>query len=131
MKKLLCLSLFLLIPFVANAEALKNTRSEKNLSKLEAVRELPVYETGFLDTPFIVLGKVNVKSSVLKELSAKLKRAAYRNGGDAVLNYKIQNTGSVSAWTGAQVSYAEGVVVKFSENGIKKITDATPVPVLE
>ena len=123
MKKVPIFLLLLVLPLSIKAEDRK--------SEYTAIEEFPVYETNFLDKPFVILGKVNAKASSLKELSTKIRRAAYKHGGDAVLGYKVQNTGSVSWWTGGQMSYAEGIVVKYDENGIKKITENTPIPILE
>ena len=90
-----------------------------------------VFETGISDKPFKVLGKVHTKSSNLKYLSDTLRRLAVKHGGDAVLLYKVDNTGKISWWSGGQMSYAEGVVVKYDPAGITEIAANTPIPVLE
>lgn len=94
-------------------------------------KPVEVYETNFLAQPFAILGKVHAKSSTPKQLSKKIKEVASKYDGDAVLNYRIENTGAMSWWTGGQVSYAEGIVVKYSEDGITKIAEGIPIPVLE
>lgn len=97
----------------------------------EAWKSIQVYETGSLDQPFKILGKVHSKASKMKRLSDNVRRLAAKNGGDAVLLYKVENTGNISWWSGGQMSYAEGVVVKFDPQGVTEIKPETPIPVLE
>ena len=116
---------FLQSPLLVNAKEATSTKSTASYTSIQ------IYETDFLDRPFAVLGKVHIKGTNLKGISERTRKAALKYGGNAVLLYKTENPGKASFWTGGQVSYAEGVVVKFDEEGIKRITSETPIPVLE
>lgn len=124
--------LFLLLALLP-LQALPRTSwaESKKLKAESAYKSIPIYETDFSDKPFLVVGKVHVNSSSLKDLPEKMRKAAAKYGGDAVISYKTKMTGEISWWTGGQISYAEGIVVRYDSQGVTRISSDTAMQVLE
>lgn len=106
------------------------------------VRDISVYETSTLTQRFEVIGKIKVEAPQQNQLLGKVKKLAQKNGGDAVLNYRVKSSLDSNGQTGGGLSTgktdwpeAEGIVVKFVAEGeaagINEITDKTQIPVLD
>ena len=153
MKTRLSLLLFLifLVPQIARARLIQAGNVSVPVS---------VYESSHVGTSFTVIGKVTVTAPLASGLVDEIKAAAARNGGDAVLLYKVVRQGGlpsvgtstfsqthllqvgdatqkeIATGTGIQVGeqmypMAEGIVIKFSKDGIREITQETVIPVLQ
>lgn len=131
MKKIALILTILMFSSLFVSPTYSYTVSEGGSKQISKSSVIEVYEGDSLDKSFIVLGKINVKAGTPSMLMQATKRKALRKGGDAVLMYKINNSGKMSYWSGAQISYAEGVVVKYQEQGIRKITSDTKMPVID
>jgi len=93
---------------------------------------IQIYDSDIAPKSYTILGKIHVEASSPKDVSCKMKRKANKFKGDAILEYELSiQPGIVSEWTGASLHTGTGIVVKWEESGMKRISKDTPVPVLE
>lgn len=97
-------------------------------------KSIVVFDNDVAPQPYIVLGKIHIEASTPKMLLNKIKSRGKKYKADAILNYVIKESQSVSGWTGATIHGGEGVAVRWAnpgEIGITKITQKTSISVLE
>lgn len=110
----------------------------------------PIYDSDSAPQPYVIVGKVYLEFSTTKQekILCELMRATQKHGGDAILAYESnRNDTAVSAsskkgfwdWLLGESSVttttdrAYGIIIRWAKNGeqgIIKITEATPMPVL-
>jgi len=100
-------------------------------------RAIPVYEISNFKRPFRVIGKVIVKASSPEKLHRKIQSKARKYGGDAILSYEVEHIGDDTSYalgligfSAGLVSYGEGYIIVFDEQGINKIDKKAAIPVL-
>ena len=84
--------------------------------------------------PYIILGKIHSEAGTPKSVSCKIKRLAYKYGGNAVLNYNLVDQPMISGWSGSTQHSVNGIVVRWAndtEKGMTMIPKDYPIPVLE
>lgn len=126
---LLSIMSVILYPFLCSAVS-----KDKSTSLRCEQSTVQIFDSDKTLIPYIILGKVNVEGSTPKTTSCKIKQAAERHEGDAVLNYTIRDQASMSGWSGSTMHSGSGIVVRWAkdgEKGVKTISPDSPLPVLE
>ncbi len=148
MKNYLLLFIFILFTTPAHARLIQVGSTTKDIA---------VYETATLKQNFEVVGKVSVTAALPTQLVEKIKSAANKHGGDAVLLYKVLRHGNLPGVGGIGVDgkittgsdptatltaqgvgigqqewpIAEGVIVRYVAQGVTSIDEKTAIKVLE
>lgn len=109
--------------------------------------EVAVYTGSRSSKSFVVIGKVTVEGHNRQDLLERMKKKAKEYGGDAVLMYKVVESGNVPllytdlakdnktvnafGTGGNKIPAAEGVIIKYDKSGATSISDNKSLKVLE
>lgn len=112
-----------------------------------AQTNIPIYENSVLSKSYEVIGKVTVTATASNDLQDEMIKKARRYGGDAIVQFKVLEPGSVEdvgllqsqsrptkvIQVGSQNKpSAVGVIIKFvDKGGVTTIDDTTTMPVLK
>ena len=115
--------------------------SAKTLTAGSLNKTIPVFETGMLSETFVVVGKVTVQAGTAQDLLKFMQKKARQYGGEAVLAYRVLEAGAYpqekqddtdgGVAVNLRMPAAEGVIVKYGKKGIKNLSDAKEILVLE
>lgn len=127
LKPVLVIAAVLIATLSAIAEDTKKQKASDS-------REIEVYKGPTAPKPFILIGEIHAKGSTERTLMNKMKSLARQHGANAILSYSIEAGINASYWTGAVLSNAEGIAVRWAaegEDGITKITSDMSIPVIQ
>ncbi len=136
MKSLRIVAVFSVVTLLISCSALAAVDRPKNQkveAQAKAVKEVELVADGNCSKPCVVIGKVSIKKeTIFSTCAAKLSRHALKDfGADAILQFKETQMGLAYGSAGMM---CEGVAVRWArdgENGISKITDDVPIPILK
>lgn len=118
------IALIMALPHTVDAKMTQRTSSCKD------VEHIQIFDKDKTGYSYKVLGMIHVKSAGMKYMSCKIRRIAKKYGGDAVVNYSVGG-GGTNLWTGGVTVLGQGIAVKRAKGGITRISENTPVPVLQ
>ena len=109
------------------------TLSFPAMAQNKSPEQVQIFANDKAGKPYIILGQLVAKATQNEDCIKKLQKKTAGNGGNVLINFESNATGTQGAWLGSAVIICRGIAARWAmagEQGQTSIDPNAPLPVL-